>query len=294
MTKPNAFILGAPKCGTTTLAAWLADHPQAFFCPTKEPHFFNFDYGPRRFRSLARYEKLFDRAEDRHRAITEASTTYLYSRTAVPAILHYSERPKFIVTIRNPVDMAPSQHSQMLFNGEEDIEDFEHAWRLQDVRAYGDKIPKQCPDPQLLQYGHICRLGTQLARLFECVPAAQILVLRLDAISATPRTEYRRMLDFLGLEDDGRNYFGTHNPAKKRRFPTLLNAIQWSNRAILALGVPQFRLGFTEFMKHTLRRDQPRQPLGKRMRVELEDYFAEDLKLLESVTQFDLSDWRGA
>lgn len=44
MIKPNFFIVGAPKCGTTSLAHWLAGHPQVFMSPVKEPHFFNTDY----------------------------------------------------------------------------------------------------------------------------------------------------------------------------------------------------------------------------------------------------------
>jgi len=34
MNKPNFFILGAPKCGTTSLAGWLSERPNIFMCPT--------------------------------------------------------------------------------------------------------------------------------------------------------------------------------------------------------------------------------------------------------------------
>lgn len=67
--------------------------------------------------------------------VTEASTDYLYSRAAVPGILNYSERPRFIATVRNPVDMAPSLHSHLVFNVEEDIKEFEHAWSIHGLRA---------------------------------------------------------------------------------------------------------------------------------------------------------------
>ena len=43
MRKPNLFILGAPKCGTTSIAYYLNQHPEIFVSPYKEPHYFNLD-----------------------------------------------------------------------------------------------------------------------------------------------------------------------------------------------------------------------------------------------------------
>ena len=34
------FIVGAPRCGTTTMARWLQAHPQVLFPFVKEPHYF--------------------------------------------------------------------------------------------------------------------------------------------------------------------------------------------------------------------------------------------------------------
>jgi Sulfotransferase family len=70
MIKPNFFILGAPKCGTTSLAVWLSEHPHIYM-PQKEPHFFNTDH--RRFlNSRVGYERLFAGANERHRVVGEA------------------------------------------------------------------------------------------------------------------------------------------------------------------------------------------------------------------------------
>ena len=43
MFKPNFFILGAPKCGTTSMAKWLSEHPEIFMSKYKEPHYYNTD-----------------------------------------------------------------------------------------------------------------------------------------------------------------------------------------------------------------------------------------------------------
>jgi hypothetical protein len=74
---PNFFILGAPKCGTTSLAAWLAAHPAVYMSPLKEPAYFAADLkvdrpGPQEYRAL------FSAAGDIHLAVGEASTCYLH------------------------------------------------------------------------------------------------------------------------------------------------------------------------------------------------------------------------
>jgi len=41
--KPNLFIVGAPKCGTTSLWTYLREHPQVFMSAEKELYFFSTD-----------------------------------------------------------------------------------------------------------------------------------------------------------------------------------------------------------------------------------------------------------
>ena len=36
-----AFVVGAPRCGTTAIARFLAKHPEIAFSAVKEPHFFS-------------------------------------------------------------------------------------------------------------------------------------------------------------------------------------------------------------------------------------------------------------
>ena len=168
MIKPNFFIIGAPKCGTTSLASWLAEHPEIYFSPTKEPHYFNTDH--RRFlNSLQGYERLFAGATVQHRAVGEASVWYMYSAAAVANILDYAGEAKFIVMLRNPIEMAPSLHEELVFTGREDVKEFAEAWSLQDVRRNGQKLPPMVWEPKYVQYGDLCSLGVQLDRVFRLV-----------------------------------------------------------------------------------------------------------------------------
>src|SRR4051794_40814091 len=73
--RPDFFIVGAPKCGTTSLHRWLVGHPQVFMpLRPKEPHYFVQDrlarFGMRYPEDLKRYLSLFD--SDAARAATRA------------------------------------------------------------------------------------------------------------------------------------------------------------------------------------------------------------------------------
>lgn len=285
MTRPNVFIIGAPKCGTTSLAKWLSEHPQVYFSPVKEPHYFNFDYGNRRVTELSRYERLFKNARDHHRVICEGSTSYLYSQIAVPAILEYVAHAKFIVMTRNPVDMAPSLHAQRVFNLDENEPDFAKAWQLQHVRRYGAKVPRHCKDPQILQYGAICRLGKQLERLYSLVPPERIHVIELELLRENPRSEYVRLMRFLRIDDDGRSEFPVENSAKARRAPWLLRIGRSSRMLLESAGIELDLLMSNEKLKRLLAKPQSREPLAPSMRRELQDWFREDQKLLRALIE---------
>ena len=140
MKKPNFFIIGAPKCGTTSLAIWLSSNPQVFMPAAKELHHFNTDDNHIITPNRVIYEQFFIGATQRHKAVGEASVWYLHSNVAVSNIEVYSPNSKYIVCLRNPVDMAYSLHEQHIFNGNEHILSFENAWRMNEKRLKGDAV----------------------------------------------------------------------------------------------------------------------------------------------------------
>ncbi len=214
MKKPNFFIVGAPKCGTTSLAAWLAEHPAVFMSEPKELQFFSSDIRIAHRDDLDHYEAFFRRTSDKHLAVGEASTCYLRSRVAVPAILRYSPSARFIVSLRNPIDMAVSWHGQTVFEARETERDFAKAWALQSERRSGRSIPPHCHEPSSLFYGEVCKLGEQTERLLAHVVPEQVLIVTVDELRADPRNVYLRILRFLNIPDDGRMQFPTLNAAR--------------------------------------------------------------------------------
>ncbi|MCA1799506.1 MAG: hypothetical protein LC632_08635 [Xanthomonadaceae bacterium] len=130
----------------------------------KEPHHFSADLriDNRPVATDDAYLALFAAATAEHVAVGEASVSYLYSRDALPTIVARWPDARFIVCLRNPMDMAYSLHGQALLSGNEDLRDFEDAWDALDDRLRGERIPHLCQAPWTLQYGPVCSLGAQL------------------------------------------------------------------------------------------------------------------------------------
>lgn len=291
MTEPNFFILGAPKCGTTSLSKWLREHPQIFVPQDKEPFFFNTDHGHRGITEWSDYRALFVGAGPEHRAVGEGSVLYLYSDVAVESIESRFDEPKYIVAVRNPADMAPSLHEQLLFTNEEHVKEFEAAWQLSDQRMQGAAVTPLCREPKILAYKAICRLGSQLERLLNSVPHARVLVVVLDDIKADPRTEYLRILHFLGVNDDGRAMFPAENVAKERRWPGLGRATKAILQVRRKLGFPALGMNLIGRFDSLNKTERQRSPLEPSFQREVRRFFREDVRLLGNILERDLSYW---
>jgi hypothetical protein len=289
MIKPNFFILGAPKCGTTSFAAWLEEHPRIYMSPTKEPHYFNTDH-KRYLNSLEGYERLFAGATENHLAVGEASVWYLYSTAAVPNILAYNPAAKFIVILRNPIDMAPSLHEELVFTGREDVADFAGAWELQEQRRRGENLPRMVVEPKLVQYRDLCSLGQQVERLLDLVPRERVKVILLEDVAKDPAAVYRDVLRFLGVPDDGRAEFTVLNQAKTRRWPGLL-MVAWLVTSLKKfLGIER-GFGLWTRIDAKNRVERPRAAVTPQMRQTLRNAFAADIALLQRLIGRDLSRW---
>lgn len=274
------FIIGAPKCGTTSLSRWLNAHPEIFMSPVKEPHFFSTDLANRSIKSRNQYDRLFRDVTDAHRAVGEASTWYLYSRDAVSEIEREFPNALFIVMTRDPLAMAHSLYHHNVRVLHEDQPTFEQAWQLQEERGRGRSVPTTCTEPAFLQYRHACALGTLLQRLLDQVPTERVLHVPLEAMQADTRAEYLRVLEFLQVEDDDRTDFPVANEARGRRSRVFQRLLRVGGKARLALGIQRgFGLGRLN------ERPDRKAELDDVFRDELVRYFCEEKYLIHQLTK---------
>jgi hypothetical protein len=270
--RPNFFIIGAPKCGTTSLAAWLAEHPQVYMSEPKELDFFNSDIKQAYRDDLDRYERFFAGAGAHHLAVGEASTGYLRSQVAIANILAYAPSAKFVVGLRNPVDMAVSWHGQMITEAWETERDFAVAWRLQEQRRRGRRVPRLSVEPTNLLYGEVCKLGEQIERLYAQVPRERVFAYTLDEMRKDPAALWGRLLAFLEVPHDGRSSFPVHNDTKRR------------------LGVARYGFGLLRGLNRQMAQKRS-QEVPVELKRELGSFFQDDIRRLSSLIERDLSSW---
>jgi hypothetical protein len=199
---PNLFILGAAKCGTTSLFNILAQHPDIHASRVKEPSFFcsyfQVVYDP------VTYFQLFDSAA-RYRM--EASHVYI-SNPETPSILKaLFPDARFIVTLRQPEQRAYALYRHMRRHVAED------GRPLEDIPTFAGALAAEADRFASKTFATNCRhyfwnymycrsslYDAQLARYLALFDRSQFHVLSLAELAAQPAEATRRILRFLELD----------------------------------------------------------------------------------------------
>src|SRR4249919_1224269 len=190
------FIVGAPRCGTTTLSRFLKDHPSISFPAVKEPHFFaqndlrGLSDEELKLRVEHDYLQRFFRPGPDSRVGVDASVSYLYAPEQLEPILRLWPESRFVVALRDPLTMLPSLHRRLIYVGEETMPRFADAWAAVPDRAAGRRIPRQCQDARLFRYDEACCFGAYLERLFAVVGKERCSVVIFDDLAADAAGTY--------------------------------------------------------------------------------------------------------
>jgi len=297
--KLNYFIVGAPKCGTTSLFYYLTQHPNVYDPGWKEANYFCTDFpGVRAFRTQEAYEQLFSRVNQEHLAVGEASIMYMYSKNALQLIHEMNPDAKIVLVLRDPVSLVHSFHSQLLGTLFESEQDFEKAWRLQETRAEGNRIPKRCKEPLFLQYKEIGLLGKYLSKVLEVFPREQVKLFFIEDLKSDSRKVYDDLLSFLELPPFPDVNLQVLNESHAHRSVLAAHAIEiligsrfYSFLSKVKRRFPFGRIRIREKLKDANRTTVQRKTLSPEFTQELTEVFAEDIQLLAQQTGRNLDHW---
>jgi hypothetical protein len=298
---PHFFLVGAPKCATSSLHLALRRDSRVFMCSPKEPHHFSTDMpGLSEAPDRAAYRALFaDAPPDALRG--EASAFYLSSETAAREIARAVPDARIVVSIRHPVEAARSLYHQLRDGFREDQASFAAAWALQERRARGEALPPYCPEPAQLQYARIYSYHDQLLRYFEAFGRDRVLVLRVERIHAEPAAVLAELHAFLGLPpSDAAPEMPRTNARRAPLIPGLGQFLAAPPSVLRPLVGPVKgalnRIGVkpSELVMKHLSRPAPAaaaDPLDPATRAEIAAAFAPDVARLETLLGWDLSAW---
>lgn len=204
--RPNFFIVGAAKCGTTAWANYISNHPDIFVPNAKEPHFFNTDQPG--FRWATSRQEYLDHysGHDGEKVLLDASVQYLYSSDAAQNIAKFNPQAKILIMLRRPSAFIRSYHNQLLKNLDESDHNLRSAWDSSGRRRSADTPPEN-REPSLLDYKRAGKFSEQVARYLEVFDRSQIIVVFMEEWTKDPRALYLRLMNLLEIEDDGRTDF---------------------------------------------------------------------------------------
>ena len=257
---PDFLIVGAMKCGTTTLAAQLAAQDGVFMTTPKEPNFFSDDDVWARGEGW--YRGLFAEAADGDLK-GEASTHYTKLPT-YPATLERMaallERPRIVYMIRNPVERTVSHYI--------------HEWTQGEMG--GDPVEAFAAHPELVAYG---RYGMQIAPYIERFGAENVFLTSLEQLRADGQGELDRIGAFLGRPLFWKDDLGAQNVSAERSRKLPLHGLLVDNpvaRGLRRTLVPKSLR--TRIREGRRMADRPELPATLREAIEVE--FAEDREAL--------------
>lgn len=295
MKRPDFFIVGAFKAGTTALYEYLRAHPQVFMSVPKEPMYFGADLTPRyRRMTEPEYLALFRDARPDQRA-GEASPWYLYSTSAPAEISAFAPDGKVIIMLRNPIDVMYSQHSQLVFNQREDLADFGAALAAEPDRQAGRRLPPDAIRPEALYYRRAVAFAGQVERYLHVFGRPRLHFIVFDDLVADPRSVYRSTLEFLGVDPTFEVDLSVYNPSRQARSGRLQRAIFAPPPALRGLFGRLRRIPVLHRLRDTMvaANSSPaaRQAMDPELRAALTADFAPQVAALGELIGRDLSAW---
>jgi Sulfotransferase family len=281
----------------------LGAHPQIFMPRLKEPLYFSSDMRlrfatPRSDRvpqTLDAYLALFSGARP-EQLIGEASSSYLWSRTAAAAIAQAQPAARIIAVLREPASFLRSLHLQFMQIHVEAEGDLRKAISLEPARREGKQIPRRSHRPQLLLYSEHVRYVEQLRRYQAVFSPEQISVLIYDDFRADNEGTVRALLGFLNVDDSASIQVKDANPTVAVRSPRLHTLSQTValgrdpvsrtlNKTVKALGPRQVRRAVA--IRERLLIGRPQEPDDSLM-LELRRRFKPEVEALSEHLDRDL------
>jgi hypothetical protein len=294
MPRPDFFVVGAFKSGSTALYEQLRRHPQIFMPFHKEPLYFGDDLTRRYGRmSEADYLRLFRGAKPGQR-VGEASTWYLYSTSAAREIKAFSPDAQILVVLRNPVDVMYAQHNQLIFNVIEDIPDFKEALAAEPDRRAGRRLPPGPINVENLFYRHSVRFAEQLDRYFEVFGRDRVHVMLTEELARDGAAVVRGALEFLGVDPSLAAAPPKANENRRVRYP-LLQRLIFAPKLLLPLAPFLRRFPLVRSLRTRMlemnSEARPRAPMDPALRRQLVDEFTPEINRLGRLIGRDLSTW---
>jgi len=205
---PDFIIIGAQKSGTSSLHAYLSQHPEIISATKKEVHFFdggiipdgdNYRKGERWYR--AHFPKTNRKNENQR--VFEASPLYIFNPLVPQRLANLLPKAKLIAVLRNPTERAISHYFHVKRRGYEPLPIME-ALLAEEERLKPVLDQEDYKNRIFIQHSYISRgrYSEQISRYIDFFSPDQMLFISSDELFSETRSALRKVFDFVGVDPD--------------------------------------------------------------------------------------------
>ena len=286
--KPNFFIVGTPKAGTTSLYEYLQEHPDVYMSPIKETNYFSFEeiekqglfYNEEHINSIDKYLAQFADVRT-EKAIGEASVSYLFYDSVPDKIKNFNPHSKIIIVLRNPIERGFSHY-------------------LMDKRIgfvknkYDDIVHKKSNNKKaFLYYQQYVALGLyyeQLQRYFSVFDKKQILVLLYEDINQHIEEVVHNIYSFLEVDTSFKPDLNKkHNTFIAPKNPVIQHLYKFKMVRNVAKRV--FNNSFQHSIKNNFFSKEKKPVLDNGLKKDLIEIYRSDIDKTAELINRDLRSW---
>ncbi len=311
--EPNFFVIGAAKCGTTTLYDFLEQHPDVYMSPIKEPHFFCSDIRIENFSEeykkyvysrginiqdyvagdmskkywewyiddFSTYLKLFKNATNQ-KAIGEISNGYLFSTVSATEIKNKYPLAKIVMILRNPISRAYSHYLANVRDGRTTL-----PFREEIKNDLKKPVKGWCISHNYIEMG---MYYSQVKRFLDAFPANQVLIFLNDDLKSNANNVGQKLFDFIGVDINASiNYSNKQNEAKMPKWTGLIKFItQTGLKRKLFRALPE---SIQAKIKPVFFKEGSIPKMSEEDKQWLNTIFKEDIEKTQALINRDLSHW---
>jgi len=204
---PNLLLIGAPKCGTTSLLYWMRQHPEIFHPWSKMPisasesgfllgGIADMPYSPTKpiGTLLLPNEINFDNYK-KQKWIIDKSPLHLYSANALNLVTNFLPDSKVVITIRDPLDLFISWHGEMSKGLEYNVSLSELVERLEE-----DDWEVNIENSQTWSFRTYPSYSKSIYSWIENLGQDRIRIIKLNTIANNPRQVLDSLSEWLGID----------------------------------------------------------------------------------------------
>lgn len=294
------FLVGAARCGTTTLYSYLNNSNDIFLPRVKEPNFFSEVDSPKTedfkppVAGIKYHAKIINDVNVYNELYAEASKTqlkgdtspsYIWDSNVAKKLFKHNPNAKIIISLRHPVDRAYSHYIMNYYTGVENKSTFEKA-----LNAVKNPIWGSCN--QYLEMG--CYFN-QVKAYYDVFPKEQIKILVYEDWTKNLESEIKGLFKFLGLIASDSIFSNPVDsnkiePLKKK---TLLNVLRQNKiKALIKNMISQEKI---DALKSSFFSDNSKEiaKINQELRQKLSSKFKEDIQKLSELTEIDFREkWK--